>query len=75
MANSVRGEMNKEGTLLTLYIDVSKEARANSEMSSSNKTRVLATTSGFTRFGDVSVSVNATIARRSDDPAIITKAK
>lgn len=61
MANVVKGEI--KGDLLTLVIDVSEAARKAATESKSGKTRILATTSGFTRFGDVSVSVNATIAK------------
>ncbi len=61
MANVIKGEL--KGDLLTLVIDCSKEARDAAEPSKSGKTRILATTSGFTRFGDVSVSVNATIGK------------
>jgi len=61
MSNVVKGEI--KGDLLTLVIDISKEAREKASDSKSGKTRILATTSGFTRFGDVSVSVNATIPK------------
>ncbi len=59
----VRGEMN--GDILTLTIDCSKEARdrATDSKSGKTRTRILASTRGFARFGDVSVSVNATIAK------------
>lgn len=60
MAQVVKGEL--KGDLLTLTIDVSKAARDAAQPSKSGKTKILATTSGFTRFGDVSVSLNATIA-------------
>lgn len=61
MANVVKGEI--KGDILTLTIDVSAKARETATDSKSGKTRILATTSGFTRFGDVSVSLNATIAK------------
>jgi len=59
MAQVVKGEM--KGDLLTLVIDCSKAAREAAQPSKSGKTKILATTSGFTRFGDVAVSLNATI--------------
>lgn len=57
---NVKGEM--KGDVLTLVIDCSKTARDNAKPSSSGKTKILATTSGFTGFGDIKVSLNATIA-------------
>jgi hypothetical protein len=62
MANVINGSIN--GDVLTLTIDVSKKAREAATDSKSGKTRLLATTSGFTRFGDVSVSVNATVPKQ-----------
>lgn len=50
-----------DGDKLILTIDVSKAARDAAQPSKSGKTRVLATTSGFTRFGDVSCSLNVTL--------------
>lgn len=50
-----------EGDKLILTIDVSKAALANAQPSSTGKTLCVATTHGFARFGDVSVSLNATI--------------
>lgn len=58
MAN-VRGEI--KGDLLILTIDISKAAKDAAQPSSSGKTLMLATTSGFTGFGDVKVSLNATL--------------
>lgn len=55
----IHGEI--KGDKLILTIDISKEARAASQPSKSGKTKILATTSGFTGYGDVKVSVNATI--------------
>lgn len=55
----VSGKM--EGDKLILTIDCSKAAREAAAPSKSGKTLVLATTGGFTRFGDVSVSLNATL--------------
>jgi len=51
-----------EGDKLVLTIDLSKAAREAAKPSSSGKTKILATTSGFTGYGDVKVSLNATIA-------------
>ena len=56
---NIKGEL--KGDILTLTIDVSKAAREAAKESKSGKTRILATTSGFTGFGDVKVSLNATI--------------
>jgi hypothetical protein len=58
---SVHGEM--KGDKLILTIDCSEAARKASAPSKSGKTNILATTGGFTRFGDVSVSLNATVAK------------
>jgi len=56
---NVKGEM--KGDILTLVIDTSKAAREAAKESKSGKTRLLASTSGFSNFGDVKVSLNATI--------------
>lgn len=56
---NVRGEV--KGDLLILTIDISAKAKEAAQPSKSGKTKVLATTSGFTGFGDVKVSLNATI--------------
>ena len=56
---NVKGEI--KGDTLVLFIDVSAKARESAKESKSGKTRILATTSGFTGFGDVKVSLNATI--------------
>lgn len=50
-----------EGDKLVITIDVSKAAREGAEPSKSGKTKVLATTSGFTRIGDVGLSLNVTV--------------
>lgn len=50
-----------KGDKLILTIDVSDAARKAAAPSASGKTLVLASTRGFTRFGDVSVSVNCTL--------------
>ena len=56
---NVHGEM--QGDTLVLRIDCGAPARAKAPASKSGKTRILASTKGFVRFGDVSLSVNATI--------------
>lgn len=56
---SVRGEI--KGDTLIVYIGISKSDRDAAQLSKSGKTKILATTGGFTRFGDVAVSLNATI--------------
>jgi hypothetical protein len=56
---NVKGEM--KGDTLVLFIDTSAKAREGAKESKSGKTRLLASTSGFTGFGDVKVSLNATI--------------
>ena len=57
--------MNVQGTLkdgkLVLVIDTSKTARDGAQPSKSGKTRVLASTHGFTRYEDLGVSLNVTI--------------
>jgi len=55
----VTGEI--KGDKLVLTIDVSEAARKAAEPSKSGKTLVIASTRGFTRFGDIGVSLNATI--------------
>ena len=54
-----------EGDKLILTIDVSKAAREAAQPSKSGKTVLLASTGGFTRFGDVAVSLNATLPSRA----------
>lgn len=56
---NVKGEI--KGDTLVLFIDISAKARELAQPSKSGKTCILATTSGFTGFGDVKVSLNATI--------------
>jgi len=56
---SIQGEI--KGDKLVLTIDVSETARKGAQPSKSGKTLLLATTGGFTRFGDVGISLNATI--------------
>ena len=56
---NVQGEI--KGDKLVLTIDISKAALENAKPSSSGKTKILATTSGFTGFGPVKASLNVTI--------------
>ena len=56
---NVNGVVN--GDKLILTIDISKAAREAAQPSKSGKSKILATTSGFTGFGDVKISLNATI--------------
>ena len=60
MAGNVKGSI-KDG-ILTLVIDVSDKAKAAAQPSKSGKTKVLASTGGFTSFGEgVKISLNATV--------------
>lgn len=56
---SIQSEV--KGDKLVLTIDISKAARDQAQPSKTGKTMILATTGGFTRFGDVAISLNATI--------------
>lgn len=56
---NVQGEI--KGDKLVLTIDLSKASRDAAQPSKSGKSKILGTTSGFTQFGDVKVSLNATI--------------
>ena len=60
---NLRGEI--EGDELVLRIDLSAKARAAAAPSKSGKTKLLATTNSFIRFGDVAVNLNATIKLES----------
>lgn len=51
-----------EGDLLILTVNMSKAAIEAALPSASGKTKVLASTRGFTGFGPVKVSLNATVA-------------
>lgn len=50
-----------DGDKLILTIDISKAAREAAQPSTSGKTLVVASTNGFTRFGDVACSLNVTV--------------
>lgn len=54
-------QIKHEGDKLVITIDVSKAALEKAQPSKSGKTRIVASTNGFTRVGDVSLSLNATI--------------
>lgn len=56
---NVKGEI--KGDQLVITIDISAKAQRQARPSSTGKTKLIATTSGFINFGDVKVSVNATI--------------
>lgn len=56
---SVHGEI--KGDKLVLTIDVSSAAREAAQPSSSGKTRLVASTRGTMRFGDIGVLLNCTI--------------
>jgi hypothetical protein len=58
---NVTGELL--GDKLVLTIDASEEVRAKAQPSRTGKTLLLASTRSFVRFGDISVSLNATIQR------------
>ena len=58
-------QVETKGDTMTITIDVSKAAREAAQPSSTGKSRVLATTHGFTRFGDVGVSLNVTIPNKA----------
>jgi hypothetical protein len=56
---NIRGEI--AGDELVIRIDVSQKARTAAQPSKSAKTKVLASTNGFVKFGDVSLNLNATL--------------
>lgn len=53
--------VKQEGDKLVITIDVSEKAKAAAVPSASGKSKVLASTRGFTNYGDVGLSLNATI--------------
>lgn len=57
--------IEQKGDKLVITIDCSEAARAKAQPSSTGKSLVLATTRGFTRFGDVGLSLNATIPAKA----------
>lgn len=50
-----------KGDKLVITIDISAAAVAAAEPSKSGKSKVLATTAGFTGYGNVKLSLNATV--------------
>jgi hypothetical protein len=54
-------QVKKQGDTLVLTIDISAAARAAAEPSKSGKTKVLASTHGFTNYEGVGLSVNAVV--------------
>lgn len=56
-------KIEQKGDTLVITIDTSAEARKSAVASKSGKTMVLDTTHGFTRYGDVSVSMTTTIPK------------
>lgn len=60
---SVQSEI--KGDKLVLTIDIGNAAKEAAQPSSSGKTLVVASTNGFARFGDVSVSLNVTVPNKA----------
>jgi hypothetical protein len=56
-------KIEMRGDKLVIEVDCSAEARARATDSKSGKTRILATTGGFQKFGNVGVSLNVTIPK------------
>jgi len=54
-------KIEKKGDTLVLTIDISAAARASAAPSASGKTKVLATTHGFTNYEGVGISLNAVV--------------
>lgn len=48
---------------LMIVVDVSDKVIAAAELSKSQKTKMVSTTGGFTRYGNISVSLNVTAAK------------
>jgi len=53
-------QIEHKGDKVLITVDVSADALAKAQPSKSGKTRLVATTSGFTRCGPVSLSLNVT---------------
>lgn len=58
-------KIENKGDTIVITIDVSDAAKAKATPSASGKTMVLASTRGFARYGDVNVSLNATIPAKA----------
>lgn len=56
-------KIEMRGDTLVIEIDCSAEARARATDSKSGKTRILASTHGFSKVGDIGVSLNVTIPK------------
>lgn len=56
-------KIEMRGDTLVIEIDVSAEARARAPTSKSGKTRLLASTNGFVKHGDISIGINVTIPK------------
>ena len=54
-------KIEQKGDLLILTIDASKVLRDAAEPSKSGKTKVLATTHGFTNYNGIGISLHATV--------------
>ena len=53
--------IERKGDMIVISFPVNEAARGAAQPSTSGKTLVLASTNGFTRQGDVSISLNATL--------------
>lgn len=56
-------KIEMRGDTLVIEVDCGEAARERAPDSKSGKTRLLATTNGFSKVGDVSVSLNVTIPK------------
>ena len=56
---NVNGEI--KGEFLVLTFDLSAKAQKQARLSSTGKIKLIATSNGFINYGDVTVSLNATI--------------
>lgn len=56
-------KIEMRGDTLVIEVDCSAEARARAVPSESGKTRILASTRGFTKVDDVGVSINITLPK------------
>lgn len=63
-------KVEMRGDTLVIEIDCSAAARERAPESKSKKTRLLATTNGFSKIGDVSVNLNVTVPPVQTDKQI-----
>jgi len=56
-------KIEMRGETLVIEVDCGAAARERATDSKSGKTRILATTGGFQKFGDLGVSLNVTIPK------------